>query len=73
MKRPKLQIAISISRLLKMSQFLPPLFSEEIKKKRLAKSGQQFVSSARSSYSHPNLLVTHQQHPSTFSDHTGPQ
>ena len=29
-----------------------------------------FVSSVRSSYSHPDLLVT--QHP-TFSDHTGPQ
>ena len=30
-----------------------------------------FISSVRSSYSHPDLLVT-QQHP-TFSDHTGPQ
>ena len=32
-----------------------------------------FVSSVRSSNSHPDLLLTHhQQHP-TFSDHTGPQ
>ena len=32
------------------------------------------ISSVRSSYSHPDLLLTHQhhQHP-TFSDHTGPQ
>ena len=29
------------------------------------------ISSVRSSYSHPDLLVT--QHPTTFSDHTGPQ
>merc|ERR1712173_277858 len=29
-------------------------------------------SSVRSSYSHPNLLLTHPPHP-TFSDHTGPQ
>ena len=29
------------------------------------------VSSVRSSYSHPDLLVT--QHPTTFSDHTIPQ
>ena len=28
------------------------------------------VSSVRSSYSHPDLLVIH---PTTFSDHTGPQ
>ena len=39
-------------------------------------SGQQIIiiiiSSVRSSYSHPDLLVTHHQHP-TFSDHTGPQ
>ena len=31
-----------------------------------------FVSSVRSSYSHPDLLLTHPPHP-TFSDHTGPQ
>ena len=31
-----------------------------------------FVSSVRSSYSHPDLLLTQQQHP-TFTDHTGPQ
>ena len=30
-----------------------------------------FVSSVRSSNSHPDLLLT--QHPPTFSDHTGPQ
>ena len=30
------------------------------------------VSSVRSSYSHPCLLLTQHQHP-TFSDHTGPQ
>ena len=30
-----------------------------------------FISSVRSSYSHPDLLVTHHQHP-TFSYHTGP-
>ena len=29
------------------------------------------ISSVRSSYSHPDLLVI--QHPTTFSDHTGPQ
>ena len=29
------------------------------------------VSSVRSSYSHPDLLLI--QHPTTFSDHTGPQ
>ena len=29
-------------------------------------------SSVRSSYSHPDLLLTHHQHP-TFSDHIGPQ
>ena len=31
-----------------------------------------FVSSVRSSYSHPDLLLIHHHHP-TFSDHTGPQ
>ena len=31
-----------------------------------------FISSVRSSYSHPDLLLTQHQHP-TFSDHTGPQ
>ena len=31
-----------------------------------------FISSVRSSYSHPDLLLTHPPHP-TFSDHTGPQ
>ena len=31
-----------------------------------------FISSVRSSYSHPNLLLTQQHHP-TFSDHTGPR
>ena len=30
-----------------------------------------FISSVRSSYSHPCLLLTQHQHP-TFSDHTGP-
>ena len=30
------------------------------------------ISSVRSSYSHPDLLLTQHQHP-TFSDHTGPQ
>ena len=32
----------------------------------------EFVSSVRSSNSHPDLLLTQHQHP-TFSDHTGPQ
>ena len=32
-----------------------------------------FVSSVRSSNSHPDLLLTHQHHHPTFSDHTGPQ
>ena len=36
------------------------------------KCANNFVSSVRSSYSHPDLLVTQQHHP-TFSDHTGPQ
>ena len=31
------------------------------------------VSSVRSSYSHSDLLLTHQQQHPTFSDHTGPQ
>ena len=31
-----------------------------------------FISSVRSSNSHPDLLVTH-HHPPTFSDHNGPQ
>ena len=40
------------------------------------KSCCKFVSSVRSSNSHPDLLLTHQhqhQHPPTFSDHIGPQ
>ena len=31
------------------------------------------ISSVRSSYSHPDLLLTQQHHHPTFSDHTGPQ
>ena len=39
----------------------------------LAPSGA-LISSVRSSYSHPDLLLIHQQHHHpTFSDHTGPQ
>ena len=32
-----------------------------------------FISSVRSSSSHPDLLLTHHHHHPTFSDHTGPQ
>ena len=32
-----------------------------------------FISSVRSSYSHPDLLLIHHHHHPTFSDHTGPQ
>ena len=32
----------------------------------------KIISSVRSSYSHPDLLLIHHHHP-TFSDHTGPQ
>ena len=33
----------------------------------------QIISSVRSSYSHPDLLLIHHHHHPTFSDHTGPQ
>ena len=36
-------------------------------------SQSTFISSVRSSNSHPDLLLTQQHHHPTFSDHTGPQ
>ena len=52
-----------------------PQYDGEVRStlKLLLKTSTLFVSSVRSSNSHPDLLLIQQQQHPTFSDHTGPQ